>query len=129
MQAENGVVQFITNLDPDVKLPFIAAEEDSGAFVKALVEEPAGKNVIGYREWLTLREFVAAFTKATGLPAEIVRLPHGQLRFEVPADLKQELVDNFAYFSEFGYEGRDDPTIIHPKDVSGSVSLHLRKRY
>jgi hypothetical protein len=28
------------------------------------------------------------------------------------------MVDCFGYFDEFGYEGRDDPTVVHPRDVS-----------
>jgi hypothetical protein len=86
--------------------------------VKALIQDHAGKNLIGYREWLTTREVVSIFTKATGLKAEIVTLPKGHFPPTVPAELKAELEDNMAYWNEFGYEGRDDPTVIHPIDVS-----------
>lgn len=89
------------------------------------MEEPAGKNVIGYREWLTLRELVVVFTQATGLAAEAIQLPEGKSKVESPPDLKLELDDNFAYWNECGYEGRDDPTIIHPRDVSGSMPISL----
>lgn len=105
-------------MDPDVKLPIVAAEEDSGPLVKALIQDSAGKNLIGYREWLTTRELASTFTKATGLKAEVVTLPKGSFPPSVPAELKAELEDNMAYWNEFGYEGRDDPTVIHPKDVS-----------
>lgn len=121
LQNEHGVVQFIGNLNPDVKLPFIAAEQDTGPLVKALVQESAGKNLIGYREWSTLREVSGAFTRATGLAAECVMLPKGQSKIPVPPELDWELEDNWAYCNEFGYEGRDDPTIIHPRDVRFAV--------
>lgn len=84
--------------------------------------EPAGKNVIGYREWLTHRELAAVFSQATGIPAEAVQLPAGQSKVESPPELKLELDDNFAYWNEFGYEGRDDPTVIHPRDVSAPMT-------
>jgi hypothetical protein len=96
----------------------IAAEEDTGPIVQALLQENAGKNVIGYREWITLRELADAFTQATGIKAEYIMLPNGQSNIPLPPDLQLELDDNWAYCNEFGYEGRDDPTIIHPKDVS-----------
>ncbi|KAL7812731.1 NAD(P)-binding protein [Trichoderma gracile] len=118
VKNKDGVAQFIGNIDVDVKFPFIAAEEDSGPFVKALVDEPAGKNVIGYREWLTHRELAAVFSQATGIPAEAVQLPEGQSKVTSPPELKLELDDNFAYWNEFGYEGRDDPTVIHPRDLA-----------
>lgn len=111
-------MQFKGNLVADVKFPFIAAEEDTGPIVKALVKEPAGKNVIGYREWLTLGEVSEAFTKAAGIKSEVVTLPLGEFHLPVPDELKLELSDNAGYWNEFGYEGRDDPTIIHPSDVS-----------
>lgn len=82
------------------------------------MQESAGKNIIGYRGWSTLREISEAFTQATGIEAECIMLAKGQSNIPIPPELGLELDDNWAYYNEFGYEGRDDPTIIHPKDVS-----------
>ncbi|WAO89842.1 NmrA domain-containing protein [Fusarium falciforme] len=125
----DGVVQFIGHIEQDVKLPFIAAEEDSGPFVKALLQQPAGVNLIGYREWISAREAADALTRATGLKAEVVTLPKGHFPPGVPEDLKAELEDNFAYFNEFGYEGRDDPSLIHPRDLKFPPSLETSEDY
>ncbi|KAM0432305.1 hypothetical protein ACHAPT_004845 [Fusarium lateritium] len=125
----DGVVQFIGHVDQDVKLPFIAAEEDSGPFVKALLQQPAGVNLIGYRAWITPREVAAALTKVTGLKAEVVTLPKGHFPPDLDADLKLELEDNFAYFNEFGYEGRDDPTLAHPRDLKFPPTLESAEDY
>ncbi|RYP47353.1 hypothetical protein DL768_006574 [Monosporascus sp. mg162] len=122
-------IKFIGNLEPDVKVPFIAAEEDSGPIVKALVNEPAGKNIIGYREWLTMQELTLAFTRATGLKAESVTLPKGTFHLPLPDELKLEFEDNFAYLNEFGYEARDDPTIIHLRDLKSPPSLDTVENY
>lgn len=114
-------------LDPDTKLPFIVPEEDTGPIVKALVQEDAGKNIISYREWSTLREISQAFAQATDRRTECIMLPKGQSEVPLPPTLTLELDDNWAYCNEFGYEGRDDPTIIHPKDVSsGAASSSFR---
>jgi hypothetical protein len=107
--------------NPDFNLPFIAAEEDTGPIVKTLLQESAGKNVIGYRGWSTVRELTQAFTQASGIEAECIMLSKGQSHFPVPPVLGLELDDNWAYCNEFGYEGWDDPTILHPKDVSSSA--------
>ncbi|KAF4976371.1 hypothetical protein FZEAL_6947 [Fusarium zealandicum] len=127
--VKDGKVQFVGNLKDDVKLPFIAAEEDTGPIVKALVQDSPGKNLIGYREWLTVRELTSAFTKATGLEAEPVRLPKGKFHQPLPPDLVLEMEDNFAFFNEFGYEGRDDPTVVHPRDLSSPPSLETVADY
>lgn len=111
-------------LEQDVKVPLIAAEEDTGHFVRELiVTEAAGKNLIAYRAWLTVKELAESFSRATGLKAEAVTLPKGHFPPEMPEELRLELEDNFACINEFGYEARNDPTVIHPQQVSYRVCL------
>lgn len=100
------------------------AEEDSGPFVKALLQDQPGKNLIAYREWLSMREFVQLFTKSTGLEAALLPEEKTDLSF-LPAELQEELVDNMMYWKEFGYEARDDPTVIHPAQVGKSRTLDM----
>ncbi|KAF7944903.1 uncharacterized protein EAE97_005536 [Botrytis byssoidea] len=87
----HGAAQCVRNLNLDVKLPFIAAEEDTGPIVKPLVQKSAGENVIGCREWSNLCEIIEAFTLATGKKAEHVLLPKGQSRIPVPPELVIEM--------------------------------------
>ena len=95
-------------------------EEDTGAFVKTLVKEPAGKNLIAYRDWLTSREIANLLGEATGLKAEAVQAPIGDFWFPCPPVLQQEFCDHFSWCNEFGFEGHNDPSLIHPKDVSAA---------
>ncbi|PQE14115.1 hypothetical protein CJF31_00006639 [Rutstroemia sp. NJR-2017a BVV2] len=122
-RTANSNVQFTGYIDADVKLPFIAAEEDTGPFVQALVQESAGKNLIGYRGWLSMREISAAFEEATGFKTEFVRLPKEQVNSNFPPELREEMDDTWAYLDEFGYDGRDDPTVVHPKDLESPPQL------
>lgn len=98
-------------------MPFIVGEGDTGPFVKALIDSAPGKHLIAYREWMTLPEMIAAFTAATGLPAEYVSLPVGEPKGLLPADLQQVVDDMWGSFNEFGYEAREDSTVIHPNQV------------
>ncbi|KAM0541009.1 hypothetical protein ACHAPJ_013409 [Fusarium lateritium] len=118
----DGVVEFIGALAEDNKIPLIAAEEDTGPLVKALVEQPAGVNLIGYRAYISPRELVAEFTKATGLEAKVV-FSKGQFPPGTPKELAIEIEENFDYYNEFGYEGRADPTIVHPHDLKNPPVL------
>jgi hypothetical protein len=113
----------------DVKLPFIVPEEDSGPFAKALIDDAPGKNLIAYRDWLTTHEVVEAFIEATGLQARVVQLPKGQFNNPLPEELRLELSDMVEYMCEFGYEGRDDPTVIHPSVVSKPPSQETIQYY
>ena len=110
-------MQFKTEIDGDLKLPLFVPGEDTGPLVAQLVASAPGKNLIAYREWMTLREFVAAFSRATDLQAEYVELPWGSSSQGLPGDLKIELDDNWACFNEFGYEGREDASVMHPRQV------------
>lgn len=76
--------------------------------------DPAGKTVLGYREYITLRKLIELFSQATGMKAEPVVLPRGQSVFPFPPELQEELDENWEYWKEFGYEGRGDLTVIHP---------------
>ncbi|KAG8356453.1 hypothetical protein FVEN_g5814 [Fusarium venenatum] len=128
-QNTEGVAQFISPLDPDTKFPFIAAEEDSGPIVKALIiQEPAGHNLIGYREWLTSKEIAESFTKATGIESAAVK-SDGTFPPGFSEEFVGEMKDCFGYFNEFGYEGRDDPTIVHPRDLKSAPKLGTAEDY
>lgn len=63
-------------------------------------------------------ELAQAFTEATGYKTETVTIPLGEFWFPCPPVLQAEFVDHFGWCNEYGYEGRNDPTLIHPKDVS-----------
>ncbi|GFF54228.1 LOW QUALITY PROTEIN: hypothetical protein IFM46972_09973 [Aspergillus udagawae] len=125
----DGVVQFIVHMDPDVRLPFAAAEEDTEPLVKAPIQESAGKKLTRYQEWLISRELALKFTKATGMKAEVVTLPKGYFLPSILTELKAEVKDNMAYWNDFWYEGRDDPTVIHPRDLNTPPSLDTVEDY
>ncbi|KAF4438697.1 nitrogen metabolic regulation nmr [Fusarium acutatum] len=125
----DGVAQFVSTLDVDTKFPYIAPEEDTGPFVKALIiDEPAGRNLIAYREWLSANDIAATFTRATGIPSKAIKddnaIPPG-----VSDELLGEMIDCFSYFNEFGYEGRDDPTVVHPRDLKSAPRLSTAEEY
>lgn len=106
----------------------IAADEDTGPLVKALLDNAPGKKIIAYREWMTLEEFAKVFAEVTGLRAKYVTLPAGQPDIPLPEGLKEELDDNWAMFNEFGYEARNDPDVIHPYQVCQRVWFHVEMR-
>ncbi|KAF2014384.1 NAD(P)-binding protein [Aaosphaeria arxii CBS 175.79] len=117
----DGIVQFTSQAKGESIVPYIAAEEDTGPLVRSLIFEPAGKNLLAYRELITMNEFVQNFTKATGLKAEVVTVPASALDY--PEDAALEFAETFDHVNEFGYPGANDPAVIHPKDLKGSPKL------
>ncbi|KAJ9614548.1 hypothetical protein H2200_002685 [Cladophialophora chaetospira] len=120
---ENGVYVFSFSIPATVKLPLIATEEDTGPFTKALVEAAPEKNLIAYRAWQTMDEFLDIIRQVKGVKAVNKQLPSGTEWEAVPEELREELSENASYFEEFGYEGRDDPSLVHPKDLGVDVQL------
>lgn len=105
-----------------MKFPHVAAEEDSGPFTKALLESPPGRNLIAYRAWLTLDEFIEIWSRVLNIKAKVISLPYDTVMEGVPEELDLELTEMAQYSAEFGYEARDDPSVVHPKDVSFRLS-------
>ena len=88
-----------------------------GPFVRALViSVPAGKNLIAYRAHISFDEFMRLWSKHTGETGRFRQISYDEMEPGTP--IGKEGADNFAYLAEFGYEGRDDPTLVYPKDVS-----------
>lgn len=84
----------------------------------ALVEVAPKQNLIAYRAWMTMDEYLEIICQVLGVKAFNKQLPADAKWEAIPDELVEELSDNSKYFEEFGYEGRDDPSLVHPKDVS-----------
>ena len=99
-------------------LPLIAAEEDTGPFVKALVKAPHVRHLIAYREWMSIEEFVRIWARVVGVKARTTVWSFTEMVEAIGPEFGQEFAEAMAYWSEFGYEARDDLTVVHPRDVS-----------
>jgi NmrA-like family len=117
-RVEAGIYEVTSNAASETKWPVIATEEDTGPFVKALLDVPAGKNLIAYRAWMDLDEFTAILSKVTGLRVRYREVTTEEMMAPLPPVVAREGAETSAYVSEFGYEGRDDETVVHLKDVS-----------
>ena len=98
--------------------------------MKALLDAPAGKQVIAYRELLSMPDFVALWGKTLGVETKLVR----RLQPGVPEELSLELEETFAAAEEVGYWGHADKSVIHPKDLGltrrelGTVEQWIKTR-
>lgn len=103
----------------DAPYPWVAAEEETGSLTYALVTQlPAGKNVVGYREYKSMNYFVELWGKALG---KKTRVETGGLA-NMPEELGLELTETFAYAREFGYWG-NDPSVVRPEDLGVKLEI------
>jgi NmrA-like family len=123
-KANDGVYEIKLPSFGEGKLPYIAAEVDIGIFVRALVVEvPAGKNLVAYREQLPMKDFLSIWSTVLSVPSKWINVPFEE--FAKGGIEALELAETGAYCAEFGFEGREDPTLVYPEDVGHFIPCFL----
>ena len=125
LQTSDGVYEIAANNASSVLWPYIETQHDTGIFVRALIlDVPAGKNLYAYRKLLSIEDFLKLWGKFNRVAVRFREISFDEM-VEAAGMLGREGAEAFAYATDFGYEGRDDPTVIHPKDVSHSFYEYL----
>ncbi|KAE8402390.1 hypothetical protein BDV37DRAFT_295391 [Aspergillus pseudonomiae] len=122
--------QFIVPLKKDQKMPIIAARQSTGAFVKALVDEPPRTRLLAYDSELTIGNIVEVWTRATGIEAELVEVEAVKMHEQL--GIPWEILDAFLFIGEFGYSDGIEG-VIHPSQLktdlqTESFEAWLKKR-
>jgi hypothetical protein len=99
-----------------VPIPLIVPS-DAGAFVKALTQVSPGKNLLAFGDLLTWEEYVALWSRITGVKASFERKTVAEHDKFAPGGYGEEIGEMYAYALEFGYWGKD-PSVVFAKDVS-----------
>lgn len=100
--------------------PFVAAAEDTGPVVQALIDQvPAGKYVLVQRGLTPFANFVKDFEQVTG---EKARIQYDKKLEGLPESLNLQFADTFAYMSKTGY-GKKEEGMITPEGLK--VNLYL----
>ncbi|KAJ9503146.1 hypothetical protein H2202_001300 [Exophiala xenobiotica] len=125
-KEQDGSYNFVNQFHAHTPLPLIAADKDTGPLVKALLEEPAGTKLMGYRAWMTFGEFVETWSKVLNVKAQVTTLPIQDILDGMPGDMdpdvREMLAEGMANMTEFGYKLREDPVLTQPDGVSDAFS-------
>lgn len=70
-------------------------------------------------------EFAEILSNVTGVTVKYRQTTNQEMMSALPEVVAREAAESFAYAAEFGYEGRDDSTVVHPKDVSSCTRIKL----
>ncbi|KAH8652267.1 hypothetical protein BX600DRAFT_90156 [Xylariales sp. PMI_506] len=111
-----------------VVFPFVDTHRDTGAFVKALVDLPAGKDLLGVSENMTWPEWMTLWGQILGVRAGYKEVSDEEFFQNVPGPLSQELMDTYDYVEEFGYTG-GDPDVLEPDQLGIQVPVTSIKEY
>lgn len=99
-------------------LPHIGVESDTGPIVRALLECPPGKTVLGAGEMISYSDQLKAWCEHNKVPLggfDPLSVDQFEQFIPVPG-LGRELGEMMAFMDEFGYGG-DDPNIVLPSHV------------
>ncbi|KAF5639621.1 nitrogen metabolic regulation nmr [Fusarium sp. NRRL 52700] len=116
------------NTPRDFKMPFIVTERDTGGFVKAMVDLPSNKHILGVSEEMTLPEWVEIWGRVNGVKAVYKEISRDELFEGVPEDFAKEIGDGFDYFHEFGLTG-GDPAVLHADQLGVRVPVTSMEEY
>lgn len=105
-------------------LPHIGVESDTGSIVRALLECPPGKTVLGAGEMISYSDQLKVWCEHNKVPLggfdplSVVQFE----RFTPVPGLGRELGEMMAFMDEFGYGG-DDPNAVLPSEVRNPIIL------
>ncbi|KAF2453536.1 putative hscarg dehydrogenase, partial [Lineolata rhizophorae] len=110
----DGSFNFVTQFHAETPLPLIATDEDTGPLVAALLKEPPGTKLMGYREWMTVGKFVDTWGRVLNVEAKITTLPINDILDAMPGDMapdvREMLAKGMANLTEFGYKLHEELT-------------------
>jgi len=96
--------------------PFVVTHKDTGAFVKALVDLPAGMNLMGVSQFLSFSDFAELWGRTLGVKARFQQVSAEEFVSALPEIARRELADTMVYVQEFGWTG-GDPTVKNPDEL------------
>ena len=100
----------------------IDAVRDTGAFVKALLQAPPGKNVLGYGSLISKNNFMRLWSSILNVEGVFKQVSEEEFDEKFPEEMRKEVAEASEYAAEFGYAG-GDPSVVHPRDVSTHPSV------
>ena len=107
---------------PGARFPVIAAVEDTGKFVGAILAEPdrfAGERIDAAAEMLSWEEVCEAMTRVTGRKIVYRQVPVEEYRAGLPPAAADLFVEVFSYYEEFGYFGPDtEESVARGKEMA-----------
>ncbi|KAF5868219.1 putative NmrA-like protein [Botrytis fragariae] len=123
----DGSFLFERPLSPDSIVEFVVTQKDTGGFVKALIEMPPGKNLIGVSERMTWKEWTKIWGDVLGVKAAFKQVFEETFWKGVPEAMR-ELQLAWEYVDEFGHAG-GDPDVLRPEELPSKIALTSMEEY
>ncbi|KAG9250039.1 uncharacterized protein F5Z01DRAFT_429461 [Emericellopsis atlantica] len=117
---------------PDVgetKLPWIFVQRDTGVYVKALLENETGKDILAFSEMATWREFWELWSSIRGVKLRVQVVSVESFFQFFPEILRREFQESLRYITEFGYTGGDPDVCGDLQELSPNAKATSLREY
>ncbi|KAG2176079.1 hypothetical protein INT44_000558 [Umbelopsis vinacea] len=115
-KAEDGVYVQSTYAKPDTLYPWVNTRDDTGKFVRALVQLEPGKDLLGVSQMVTYGDYLKTWGEVNGVPTRFNHLSAEELSKTLPESAVKEIQGSIAFNEEFGWDG-GEPGVLRPSDV------------
>lgn len=101
----------------DHKVSFVVTHKDTGIFVKYMVDEPAGTQVLGSTQTMTFPKWIEIWGRVHGVKGTYKELSSKNVLKLAPKSVSRDPEGGFKLIQELDY-CRRDPEVINIEDVS-----------
>lgn len=128
-RQENG--SFVVQIPdgPEVKLSWIVADQDTGIYVKALLENSPRQYTLAYSETATWREFWTLWAEIQNVKVEFKVVVLDEFLKPLLPIPWREFQDSLMYIMEFGYTGGDAEVCCTLQDLSPKARTTSLREY
>ncbi|TEY56927.1 hypothetical protein BOTCAL_0223g00060 [Botryotinia calthae] len=127
-KQDDGGFLFERPLSLDSIVEFVVTQKDTGVFVKALIDMPPGKNLIGVSDRMTWKEWAKIWGDVLGFKAGFKQVSEKTFWKGVPEPLLRELQVAWDYADQFGHTG-GDPDVVRPEELAVKLPLTSMEEY
>jgi hypothetical protein len=129
-KLDDGSFLYRTPFGADTRMPWIDASSDTGKFVEALVNAPAGTHMLGVSEFGTYADLMQVFGDVFKVKTSVENVDAHEFfaTASLPDDLRPVLVQLVSFMDEYGWTG-GDPRIKLPQEVDSEIRTTTIRRY
>lgn len=108
---DDGSVQMRFPTSPETVVPHLNVREDTGPFVRTLLDLPVNSTLMAASEWLTWPDWIATWGKVTGTQTSYQQITVEDMDEYLPGGLGKEIGEMYEFSEEFGYNAEQKDTL------------------
>lgn len=110
-QVAPGTHKMTLPCSASTAIPLVDARKDTGPFVRALLEVPAGVNLLGETSYVSWTQYMRVWGELLGVEGSYEDVSDDVYDRALPGGFGKELADMFRYMGDVGYDGGDPESV------------------